>query len=122
MRTKTVIPVFRIFDEIKAKEFYIEFLGFKIDFEHKFEEDFPLYMQISKENWFIHLSEHHGDCCPGASVMFEMEQIREYQQILYTKKYKHSRPDLEETDWGTIEMTIHDPFGNKLTFFENTAG
>jgi hypothetical protein len=38
-----VIPVLRIFDEAKAREFYIGFLGFKIDVEHRFEPGAPLY-------------------------------------------------------------------------------
>jgi hypothetical protein len=42
------IPILRIFDEAKAREFYIEFLGFHVDWEHRFEPDMPLYMQISR--------------------------------------------------------------------------
>jgi catechol 2,3-dioxygenase-like lactoylglutathione lyase family enzyme len=29
-------PILRIFDEAKAKEFYVEFLGFRVDWEHRF--------------------------------------------------------------------------------------
>lgn len=120
MITKPIIPIFRIFDEVIAKQFYIDFLGFKVDFEHKFEEDFPVYMQISKETWHLHLSEHHGDCCPGSAIMLEMKDVQKYQEELLNKKYKNSRPGFEKTEWNTIEMSICDPFGNKLTFFENT--
>ena len=120
MITKQIIPIFRIFDEDKAKEFYIDFLGFKVDFEHKFEEDFPIYMQISKGNWYIHLSEHHGDCCPGSAIMLEMKDVQKYQEELLAKKDKNSRPSFEKTEWNTIEMSISDPFGNKLIFYENT--
>ena len=35
------VPIFRIFDEQKAMEFYIDFLGFALDWEHRFEENFP---------------------------------------------------------------------------------
>ncbi len=31
------IPILRIFDEAKAEEFYLDFLGFKLDWEHRFE-------------------------------------------------------------------------------------
>jgi len=31
------IPTLRIFDSAKAREFYVGFLGFKVDFEHRFE-------------------------------------------------------------------------------------
>jgi catechol 2,3-dioxygenase-like lactoylglutathione lyase family enzyme len=30
-------PILRIFDEAKAREFYVDFLGFKVDWEHRFE-------------------------------------------------------------------------------------
>lgn len=57
------IPILRIFDEAKAREFYIDFLGFKTDWEHRFGPDLPLYMQISRDGCVLHLSEHHH-CCP----------------------------------------------------------
>jgi hypothetical protein len=28
------IPILRIFDEVKAREFYVDFRGFNIDWEH----------------------------------------------------------------------------------------
>src|SRR5260370_32162921 len=46
-RFTRTIPTLRIFDSGKAREFYIGFLGFKVDFEHRFEPDLPLFMQIS---------------------------------------------------------------------------
>ena len=55
------IPILRIFDEAKAREFYVDFLGFTIDWEHRFEPGLPLYMQVSKDDCILHLSEHHGD-------------------------------------------------------------
>jgi hypothetical protein len=42
------IPVFRIFDVDKAKEFYCGFLGFALDWEHRFGDHFPLYCQVSR--------------------------------------------------------------------------
>ena len=35
------IPTLRIFDSAKAREFYVGFPGFKVDFEHRFEPDLP---------------------------------------------------------------------------------
>jgi hypothetical protein len=35
------IPIFRIFDVAKAREFYVDFLGFSLDREHRFEEVGP---------------------------------------------------------------------------------
>ena len=121
MNEHMIIPILRIFDEVKAKEFYIDFLGFKIDFEHRFADDFPLYMQVSLDGWVIHLTEHHGDACPGASIMLRMANVQTYQERLVAKEYKYARPGCSATEWGTIEMPISDPFGNRLTFYQNVA-
>lgn len=109
-------PILRIFDEAKAREFYIDFLGFKIDWEHRFEEGLPLYMQISKDDCIIHLSEHHGDGSPGAAMRIETTELEAFQKQLLAKNYRYARPGIEETPWGSRDMSIRDPFGNRLTF------
>ena len=60
-----VIPVLRIFDVDKAREFYTDFLGFSIDWEHTFDDHAPVYLQASRDGALLHLSEHHGDASPG---------------------------------------------------------
>jgi uncharacterized glyoxalase superfamily protein PhnB len=111
-----VTPILRIFDEAKAREFYIDFLGFTVDWEHRFEPDLPLYMQVSKDDCVLHLSEHFGDGSPGIHLRIEISDVDAYQQQLLAKKYKNARPGVENMPWGTREMTIADPFGNRLTF------
>ncbi len=44
----TVTPVLPMFDEAKAEEFHLGFLGFQLDFEHRFGDDFPLDMGLSR--------------------------------------------------------------------------
>ena len=43
-----VIPVLRIFDVAKAREFYSGFLGFAIDWERTFDDHAPVYLQASR--------------------------------------------------------------------------
>ena len=62
------IPVIRMFDVGKAKEFYVDFLGFTIDWEGHIREGGPLYMQLSRDGLTLHLSEHHGDAAPGGTI------------------------------------------------------
>jgi uncharacterized glyoxalase superfamily protein PhnB len=109
-------PILRIFDEAKAKEFYVAFLGFHVDWEHRFEPGLPLYMQVSKDACVLHLSEHHGDCCPGAAMRIEVSDLDAFQAELRSKDYKHARPGIEAMPWGTRDMSVTDPFGNRLTF------
>lgn len=116
---KSSIPILRMLDEQKAKEFYVEFLEFTIDWEHRFEEDFPLYMQISNDHCIIHLSEHYGDSIPGVGIRIEVENIDALHAKLLAKKYKYARPGLEETPWNTREIRVGDPFKNQIVFYEN---
>ncbi|MDH4422026.1 glyoxalase superfamily protein [Bacillus cereus] len=113
-----IIPIFRIFDIEKAKLFYLDFLGFKLDWEHRYEENMPLYMQIALNDAVIHLSEHHGDASPGGAIRVKIEDLKSYYAILSSKDYAYSKPDIEKTPWGTIELTVIDPFSNRITLYE----
>src|SRR4051794_25094286 len=111
------VPILRMFDEAKAREFYVDFLGFVIDWEHRFEDDAPLYMQVSKDGCVIHLSEHYGDASPGAAIRIEATELAAFQQQLSGKKYKYANPGPpQDTPWGTKELAVRDPFGNRLIF------
>ena len=116
MHFKNTTPILRIFDEAKAREFYVGFLGFKIDWEHRFEPGLPLYMQISKDGCVVHLSEHHGDCSPGAAMRIETDGLEAFQEQLLAKIYTYARPEIQEMPWGSKDMSVGDPFGNRLTF------
>lgn len=115
------IPVLRSFDETKAREFYVDFLGFQIDWEHRFEPGLPLYLQLSQNECLLHLSEHHGDCSPGSAVRIPSDDVAALHQALLAKQYKYARPGVHSTPWGTLEMSIGDPFGNRLTFYTPLA-
>lgn len=115
----SIIPVLRLFDIAKAKEFYLDFLGFTLDWEHRFEENSPIYLQISKGNIKLHLSEHHGDSSPGAHIRVMMSEIEPFHKELIAKQYRYMKPGLEETPWHAQEMCVIDPFGNKITFCQD---
>src|SRR5262245_3296587 len=71
-------PIMRIFDEAKAKEFYVGFLGFELDWEHRFGDNFPLYAAVSRAGLVLHLSGHHGDATPGSTVFVRMKGVVAY--------------------------------------------
>ena len=112
-----VVPVLRMFDVAKAREFYLDFLGFTLAFEHRFGDNFPLYMGVSRAGCQLHLSEHHGDAAPGAHVRIETDEIVTFAAELAAKDYRYAKPGVPAaTPWGTRELTVTDPFGNRLTF------
>lgn len=121
MKLGTVTPILRIFDEAKAREFYLGFLGFTADWEHRFEPGLPLYLQVSRGACVLHLSEHHGDCCPGAALRIDVDDIDGLHAELAGKQYGYARPGIDDTPWGSRELSVKDPFGNRLTFTQAHA-
>lgn len=114
MEFKGAVPILRIFDERKAKEFYLSFLEFNWDWEHRYEPGFPLYAQVSKGGCVLHLSEHHGDCTPGSAIRIEVEDAKAWQEHLLAKRYSYARPGFSE-EWNAVQ--VMDPFGNRLHFY-----
>jgi catechol 2,3-dioxygenase-like lactoylglutathione lyase family enzyme len=114
-------PIARIFDEAKAREFYCGFLGFSVDWEHRFGDDFPLYMQVSRANIRLHLSEHAGDASPGGNMVVFMTGIAAFNAELKAKNYRYMKPGVENQDWGA-EMAVTDPFSNRIRFIERKVG
>lgn len=111
------VPIVRIFDVPKAHEFYLGFLGFSVDWEHRYGEHFPLYTQISRGGLRLHLSEHSGDATPGGNMVVYMTGIRVFHAELSGKNYRYMKPGLE--DEGTrLEVTVTDPFNNRMRFME----
>lgn len=121
MQFQSGVPILRIFDEGKAKDFYLGFLGFALDWEHRFEPGMPLYAQISRSGCVLHLSEHHGDASPGGAVRIEVDDIDGYHAEITAKGYPFMRPGIEAMPWGTREIKVIDPFFNRLMFFSRLA-
>lgn len=115
------VPILRIFDVTRAKDFYAGFLGFAVDWEHHFDDESPAYMQVSRGGLALHLSEHHGDCCPGSTVFVWMEGIDEFHREITAKGYKYLRPGIEETFYGARCLQVIDPFGNRIRFNERAG-
>ncbi len=115
------IPIVRIFDVTKAHEFYLDFLGFTVDWEHRFHPNAPLYTQVSRGDLKLHLSEHAGDATPGGNMVVYMTGVRAYNKELLDKHYRYMRPGVSEAEWG-LEMQVIDPFNNHIRFMERPEG
>ena len=120
MKIEKVIPVLRIFDYKKAIEFYVDWLGFTINWEHTFDDNTPVYMEIEKDGLVIHLSEHHGDGTPGTNIFVWCSGVEEFHTKIINKKYKYNKPGLEKTFYGSLAVTVIDPFHNQIIFNEKT--
>ncbi|UXI66374.1 bleomycin resistance protein [Tahibacter amnicola] len=117
---QTVIPQLRMTDATRSLPFYIDGLGFKVDWEHRFEPGFPLFAQLTRRGQTIFLTEHTGDCAVGGAVYFIVpdtdELVRDVRQ-----RGVLAIGDPEDMPWGTREVLITDPDGNRLRFASDKA-
>jgi catechol 2,3-dioxygenase-like lactoylglutathione lyase family enzyme len=120
MTFEKVIPTLRMFDIEKTRDFYLDFLGFKVDFEHRFHEGAPLFMGVSRGSARLYLSQHHGDGSPGVHVTVEMKGVDAYHAEISVKPYAFYNPAVRETPWGSRDMNVIDPAGNQVNFSERS--
>ena len=114
-----VTPILRSFDEAKARAFYVDWLGFAVTFEHRFGPDMPLYLGLERDGVALHLSEHHGDTTPGTRVRIAVTGITAFYDELCARPHAGMRPGPPVSqDWGERDLTLTDPFGNRITFHE----
>ncbi len=115
MQAQTVIPQLRITQADRSLAFYVDGLGFVVDWMHQFEPGFPRFMQLSRAGQLIFLSEHEGDCAPGGAVYFLVPDVNQCFAQFSARGVQVLRPP-EDMPWKTREMLILDPDANRLRF------
>ena len=121
----SAIPVLRMFDEAKAKAFYLDYLGFEVDWEGRFSPTAPLYMQIRLGNALLHLDGHAKEDAPISQVVIEVLGLQQYCDYLIAKGAEYETPCPVDPRYRgrNTDMNIDDPFGNALIFCsESTEG
>jgi catechol 2,3-dioxygenase-like lactoylglutathione lyase family enzyme len=121
MRLQAPIPLFRIFDHQLAKSFYCEWLGFTVDWEHQFTPTAPRYIQISRDSAILHLTEHYGDCSPGAKAFIHIDDVAALHAELASRPNPNMNPGIEDAPWNAKVMEVIDPFGNRLCFDQSLS-
>lgn len=117
---QTVIPVLRMTNAAISLPFYVQGLGFTIDWEYRHEPGFPVFMQLTRAGQSIYLTEHADDCQVGGAVHFVVPAVDEcYRAFQASGQIKVKPP--HDTAWKTRELQMVDPDGNKLTFSTELA-
>lgn len=115
------LPILRVHDASLARQFYVDWLGFSVDFAHRFEPELPLFMRISRDDTALGLSEHHGDGTPGSVVWIPTRSLPAYRNQLLQQPTGRQRPGIDESAPVGPTMTVLDPFGNELRFCEPSS-
>lgn len=112
---QTVIPQLRMTDARKSLPFYVQGLGFTVDWQHQFEPGFPLFLQLTRAGQTIFLTEHTGDCQVGGAAYFIVPDVDACYRDFDARGVARTEGP-QDTPWGTREMVVVDPDGNRLRF------
>lgn len=112
---QTVIPQLRITSAERSLSFYVNGLGFSVDWKHQFEAGFPLFLQLTRSGQTIFLTEHAGDCQVGGAVYFRIPDATACHAEFAARGIVATQPPTQ-TPWGTCEFVLTDPDGNRLRF------
>lgn len=112
--TAEVIPILRVTSASAAVEWYAK-LGFKKEWEHRFEPHLPAFVEISNGSMRVFLTEHTGDANFGTTVYFRIPDVDEFVKNVPEAK-------VEDTPYGMREVDLKDPDGNWLRIGSRVEG
>ena len=110
-----VFPQLRMTDRKRTRTFYVDGLGFTVDWEHQFKPNFPVFAQLTRDGLSLFLSEHSGDCQVGGAAYFVVDDVDALFREITGRSISPEEPP-SEMDGLPREMTVVDPDGNKLRF------
>lgn len=108
------VPILRVKDARAGAAFYEKALGFQIDWEHRFEEGFPLYAQVSLGQLTLHLSEHEGGGTQSADLFLRVSDVDAAHRRMTESGIT---PESEPTDqpYGLRDFAVVDLDGHRIT-------
>lgn len=109
-----VFPQLRMTSWDRTRAFYMDGLGFTVDWEHRFEPGFPVFASVTRAGLSLFLSEHSGDGALGGAAYLVVDNVDALFEEIRGRNIMADPP--EDTPWGTREITVLDPDGNALRF------
>lgn len=107
--TPELIPILRVASATAAVGWYVK-LGFKQDWEHRFEDNLPAFVQISNGGTKIFLSEHTGDASPDTLVFLRVADVD-----AFIAGFADDGVVAEDSEViGMRDVELKDPDGNRV--------
>src|SRR5687768_5660902 len=97
-----VTPQLRSTNWTRTKAFYVDALGFTIDWEHQFGPGMPTFAQVTLHGRSLFLSEHAGDCQPGGAAYIVLDDIDLFYTTVKTRGVRVDDPP-QDAPWGVRE-------------------
>jgi catechol 2,3-dioxygenase-like lactoylglutathione lyase family enzyme len=126
------VPTLRIGDYPSARRFYVDGLGFAVDWEWRDADSGdgeparagqgdPVFLQISRGPLRLYLSRRAGDGVPGGLVHLYVADVDGWQAQMLRQGIVAEGPPVDQP-WGNRELRVRDPDGNQLCICAVTGG
>ena len=115
-----VTPQLRSTNWKRTRAFYEEGLGFRVEWEHRFEPGFPVFAQVTRDGLSLFLTEHAGDCQVGGAAYIIVDDVDALYQEITARGVSVLEPP-DDAPCGGREMSVLDPDGNRLRFATSDA-
>ena len=113
------IPVLPVQHVEEALGFYVERLGFEVDF--RYERDPASYAGVKRDDVRLHMHRQDDDALEPDADAVRFRIPVDDPDLLYSEFRAMGALDedvhLRDTVWGTREFGFRDPDGNRLVFF-----
>jgi uncharacterized glyoxalase superfamily protein PhnB len=119
---RDVIPILDVRDIETALRFYVERLGFRVEF--RYAEDPNNYAGVCRDSVSLHMQWQHGDeFRKGTAGRLRVRIAVDDPDALFEEFLAAGAlpeaTQIRVTPWGTREFGIRDPDGNGLTFYRD---
>jgi uncharacterized glyoxalase superfamily protein PhnB len=107
------VPILHIESYEEAKAYYVDWLGFKIDWEFRFEPTFPVYMQVSRDGLVLHLSQHKGGNSGPSMCHVDVDDL-DALMVEWKSQRPNFTQEIEIAPWNAKHISLTDPFGTMV--------
>jgi uncharacterized glyoxalase superfamily protein PhnB len=117
---KDVIPILDVRDINKALAYYVEKLGFLVEFQY--QQDPSNYAGVYRDDVYLHMQwQHEDEFKKGTAGRLRFRILITNPDELYQEFKKqgvlNDNIEIKNTAWGTREFSFRDPDGNGLIFY-----
>jgi len=99
----------------RTRAFYVDGLGFKVDWEHRFEPGLPVFASLTRDGLSLFVTEHAGDCEVGGAAYLVVDDVDALFREISSRGIKAAELP-SDAEWHAREMMVVDPDGNRLRF------
>ena len=118
---RIAVPILGVASSEDAEAFYCGKLGFRKIYAYRPDPEKvdPCYMGIQRDDAHIVVSSFPGDGPPGTrGVQIYVDDVK----AVYSEFKQNGAPvdgDIQDQDWGNLEIGLQDPDGNGLTISQS---